>query len=101
MGRISNLFLTVSLAAGLASALTPAQAANTHGRHKRHHAAATIVRTRLVRGSDGRMHRVSVRHRYYEHFTGDSFAETDLTAGDVITGEDPVVRAAAIAALGN
>jgi cell division protein FtsI/penicillin-binding protein 2 len=47
------------------------------------------------------MHRVAVRHRYYEHFTGDSFAETDLTAGDVTTGEDPVVRAAAIAALGN
>ena len=44
---------------------------------------------------------MSVRHRYYEHFTGDSFAETDITAGDVTAGEDPVVRAAAIDALGN
>ncbi|GAC1644080.1 MAG: hypothetical protein NVS9B15_00940 [Acidobacteriaceae bacterium] len=40
------------------------------------------------------------RHRYYEHFTGNSFAE-DLTSGDVTTGEDPVVRQAAIEALGN
>jgi penicillin-binding protein 2 len=102
MGRISSFFVTVGLAAGLASALTPAQAATTHVRHKRkHQAVAAVVRTRLVRGRDGRMHRVAVRHRYYEHFTGDSFAETDLTAGDVTTGEDPVVRAAAIAALGN
>jgi penicillin-binding protein 2 len=102
MGRISSFFVTFGLAAGLASALTPAQAATTHVRHKRkHQAVAVVVRTRLVRGRDGRMHRVAVRHRYYEHFTGDSFAETDLTAGDVTTGEDPVVRAAAIAALGN
>jgi cell division protein FtsI/penicillin-binding protein 2 len=102
MGRISSFFVTVGLAAGLASALTPAQAATTHVRHKKkHQAVAAVVRTRLVRGRDGRMHRVAVRHRYYEHFTGDSFAETDLTAGDVIAGEDPVVRAAAIAALGN
>jgi penicillin-binding protein 2 len=102
MGRISSFFLTVGLAAGLATALTPAQAATTHVRHKKkHHAVAAVVHSRLVRGRDGRMHRVSVRHRYYEHFTGDSFAETDLTAGDITAGEDPVVRAAAIAALGN
>jgi penicillin-binding protein 2 len=102
MGRISSFFITVGLAAGLASALTPAQAATTPVRHKKkHHAAAAVVRTRLVRGRDGRMHRVAVRRKYYEHFTGDSFAETDLTAGDITAGEDPVVRAAAIAALGN
>jgi uncharacterized protein (DUF1501 family) len=72
MGRISSFFLTVGLAAGLVSALTPVHAATTHARHKKkHYAAATVVRTRLVRGRDGRMHRVSVRHRYYEHFTGD------------------------------
>jgi penicillin-binding protein 2 len=104
MGRISSFFFTVGLAAGLASSLTPAHAATKHVRHKKttHHAATvTRARTRLVRGRDGRLHRVAVRHRYYEHFTGDSFAETDITAGDVTTGEDPVVRAAAIAALGN
>jgi cell division protein FtsI/penicillin-binding protein 2 len=40
------------------------------------------------------------RHRYYERFTGHSFAD-DLTLGDVTAGEDPVVRAAAVQALGN
>ena len=40
------------------------------------------------------------RHRYYEHFSGVSFLD-DPTAGDITAGEDPVVRAAAVAALGN
>jgi cell division protein FtsI/penicillin-binding protein 2 len=40
------------------------------------------------------------RRRYYERFTGNSFAE-DQTEGDVTAGEDPVVRQAAIDALGN
>src|SRR5437868_43668 len=45
-----------------------------------------------------------VRHarhrRYYEKFYTSSFS-TDNTEGDVATGEDPIVRAAAIEALGN
>jgi penicillin-binding protein 2 len=40
------------------------------------------------------------RHRYYERFHMSSFAE-DLTNGDITAGEDPVVRQAAIDALGN
>ncbi len=41
------------------------------------------------------------RHRrYYERFYTSSYAD-DITEGDVIAGEDPVVRAAAIEALGN
>jgi penicillin-binding protein 2 len=40
------------------------------------------------------------RHRYYERFYTSSFAE-DITEGDVMAGEDPVVREAAIDALGN
>src|SRR5579859_1515493 len=44
----------------------------------------------------------SRRHRrYYEHFTANSFAMTDLTAGDITAGEDPIVRQAAVDALGN
>lgn len=70
-----------------------------HLQHGRRH--ATVARTVLVRGRNGKLHRVVVRHRYYEHFTGDSFAETDLTRDDVVAGEDPVVREAALAALGN
>src|SRR5665213_2950247 len=44
--------------------------------------------------------RARLMHRYGERFTASSYAD-DVTAGDVTTGEDPVVRAAAIAALGN
>src|SRR5580658_5068454 len=40
------------------------------------------------------------RHRYYERFHVSSFA-SDITEGDVTAGEDPVVRQAAIDALGN
>ena len=40
------------------------------------------------------------RIRFTERFTASSFAD-DVTTGDITTGEDPVVRAAAIQALGN
>jgi penicillin-binding protein 2 len=40
------------------------------------------------------------RHHYYERFTASSFASGDIFAGDVTAGEDPVVRQAAIDALG-
>jgi penicillin-binding protein 2 len=56
----------------------------THGGASLHHASLTYT-----------------RHHSYERFTGESFADGDLTAGDVTAGEDPVVRQAAIAALGN
>jgi cell division protein FtsI/penicillin-binding protein 2 len=41
------------------------------------------------------------RHRYYERFTASSFASSDELMGDVTAGEDPVVRQAAIDALGD
>jgi beta-lactamase class D len=40
------------------------------------------------------------RHHYYERFYTSSFA-SDITEGDVTAGEDPIVRQAAIDALGN
>jgi penicillin-binding protein 2 len=43
---------------------------------------------------------VTLRRRYYEHFYTSSFA-TDQTEGDIVEGEDPIVRQAAIDALGN
>jgi penicillin-binding protein 2 len=47
------------------------------------------------------MRRASGRvHRFTERFTASSFAN-NLTEGDVTAGEDPVVREAAIEALGN
>ena len=43
---------------------------------------------------------VSRRHRSYERFTASSFV-TSQGEGDIIAGEDPTIRAAAIDALGN
>ena len=57
----------------------------------------------LARSRSATVTSVSVstrRHRYHERFSMSSFAE-DITAGDITTGEDPVVRQAAIDALGN
>ncbi len=68
---------------------------------RRGHVVAVSTSTRLVRGRNGRYHRVSVRRRYSEVFTADSFTNTDVGQGDITTGEDPVVRQAAIDALGN
>jgi penicillin-binding protein 2 len=68
-----------------------------HGRRAAHLQTASIT----VRHGRGRRAGLRVRHRYYERFTGNSFADGDLTVGDVTGGEDPVVRQAAIDALGN
>ena len=77
-------------------------ARSTAVRHSARGRSATVRTVTYIRGRNGRLRRaVLVRHRYYEHFTGDSFAETDLTAQDSTAGEDPVVRAAALEALGN
>ena len=66
------------------------------------HAALTPApASRLVRGAQGRLVRVMVKHRGGgERFYANSFAD-DVTVGDVTDGEDPTVRAAAIDALGN
>ena len=41
------------------------------------------------------------RHRYYERFTASSFVNGVVGEGDVTAGEDPVVRQAAIDAMGD
>ena len=74
-----------------------------------HHAAASsrIQSRTSIRSARGRaasratLRAASLhgRHRFYERFTGNSFATSDIFAGDVTTGEDPVVRQAAIEAL--
>jgi len=62
------------------------------------HTQRRIARLRHTRATRTRYTR---RHRRsYERFYTSSYAE-DVTEGDVIAGEDPVVRAAAIEALGN
>ena len=66
----------------------------------RSQAAASHRANASTSSSSSRSYRTSRRHRYYERFQTSSFA-SDITEGDVTTGEDPVVRQAAIDALGN
>jgi penicillin-binding protein 2 len=69
-------------------------------RHTHPVAESAVVTVRSRSGA--RIRRtVLVRHRYYEHFSASSFTNDDITQGDVTAGEDPVVRQAAIDALGN
>jgi cell division protein FtsI/penicillin-binding protein 2 len=62
---------------------------------------ATKISAKSSRRRRGAKTRLAVRRtRHYEHFSASSYAD-NLTLGDVTDGEDPVVRAAAIEALGN
>jgi len=54
-----------------------------------------LARTRVTRTSAHRL-----RHRYHERFFTSSFAD-DIVEADMTAGEDPIVRQAAIDALGN
>ena len=65
---------------------------NQHARRR----MTRLARSRVIRSRYAR-HR---RHRYYERFYTNSFAE-DIADGDVTGGEDPIVRQAAMDALGN
>src|SRR6202043_518123 len=97
------LGMTMLLAAsGIAAsvnppALTPHRKARgvTENQHAKKR-MRTLARSRAPR-SRYATHR---RHHYYERFSTSSFA-SDITEGDVTAGEDPVVRQAAIDALGN
>ncbi len=70
-----------------------------HTRRRLHH----LARSRSAHSTSAHVTSVSAtsrRHRWHERFYMSSFAD-GLTAGDITTGEDPVVRQAAIDALGN
>jgi len=78
--------------------------AQQHISHMQHSRRAAHVSTVSLTTSHGHATHASLtvrRHRSGERFTGNSFADVDLTNGDIIGGEDPVVRQAAIDALGN
>ena len=79
-----------------------AQKRMTHLQHSRRAVRVSTVSLTTTK-SRGRVRRASLtrRRRSYERFTGNSFAAVDMTNGDLIGGEDPVVRQAAIDALGN
>jgi len=74
--------------------VTESAAAQKHMARMRHSSATVARRNRAT-------HVVAVsHHHYYERFYASSFA-TDQQEGDITAGEDPVVRAAAVEALGN
>jgi penicillin-binding protein 2 len=118
--RITYFVLILGLAS--AAFAKPASARPTHPTHRTHvahvqetaHARRHMAQLRhthpvdtertvvTVRTRSGHLRRaVLVRHRSYEHFSASSFTDSDITQGDVTAGEDPVVRQAAIDALGN
>jgi len=125
--RISGLAMVLFMLAGVLSAhatITPARhrhrmiVASTSHRMVAHsvrraragaayeHAEVAHVAGRASAHGHAAMVRVSGtrrRIRYYgERFTASSFTDVNaLTANDVTAGEDPVVRAAALEALGN
>ncbi|MGB8028443.1 MAG: penicillin-binding transpeptidase domain-containing protein [Terracidiphilus sp.] len=67
------------------------------------HAAArtTVAQRTATAGAHVRSASYHRRHHYYERFTASSFVQGAVGAGDITTGEDPVVRQAAIDALGD
>jgi penicillin-binding protein 2 len=67
-----------------------------HTRRRLHH----LAHARSTTGAVTPVSATTRRRRSYERFHMSSFAE-DIAAGDITTGEDPVVRQAAIDALGN
>ncbi len=75
-------------------------------KHTTHSSSSSASLHRVhATGSSATLHHVVLtarRHHYYgERFTASSFAKGDIFAGDVTAGEDPVVRQAAIDALGD
>src|SRR5882724_3184010 len=81
------------------------RAARRHLAAKSAAARATTARATGARAAGATLKTVSLRrrharHRWVERFTASSFAD-DITEGDIVEGEDPIVRQAAIDALGN
>lgn len=125
MSNLLRLFLLATLCAHT-SAWAQSPSSNKSSTvsstvHHRHHRARHIHHRTPVAGSrhvsthastraaapSARAHRTAARRRvyrrrrrYYERFTASSYAQQQ-TLGDIAGGEDPVVRQAAIAALGD
>jgi penicillin-binding protein 2 len=71
-----------------------AHAATAHPAH-RAYAARSATSAHLRRTA------LHTRHHYYEHYSTSSLLIGPVGAGDITTGEDPVIRQAAIDALGD
>ena len=96
--RVAWAIVAVLLLTSLSFARSVAKTRSGSATHVRESASVekSMVSKRKKRGTKKRVR----RHRWVERFYTSSFAD-DVVAGDVTTGEDPVVRAAAVDALGN
>jgi penicillin-binding protein 2 len=119
MKRIFLFVLAMTLAGSTVCLAATATTPTHHTRRKAHlQESATaqkhitrlqhsrrVVSTRAVYVRRGGAHlrraNLVIHRGGYERFYASSFTDVDLTQGDVTAGEDPVVREAAIAALGN
>jgi penicillin-binding protein 2 len=93
--HLSQTHRTVSHRAAATTARRPVAhtAASARTMHSRTAAARTSAHVRRAS--------LSRRHVSYERFTASSILDGAVGAGDITTGEDPVVRQAAIDALGD
>ena len=98
-------FLALEMTA-LAATINTRRTTRTRSRHRITESArarrrmSSLRRSRATAVRHGRRYRYARRHRYYERFYTSSFSD-DLTDGDITAGDDPIVRAAAVDALGN
>ena len=74
-------------------------AGGRHGRPTHSHLARRARKSEAAMAEGGNARRTH-RARHWERFTASSYT-SDSTAGDVTAGEDPIVRQAALDALGN
>jgi penicillin-binding protein 2 len=104
---VAFIFFLVVCQAGIAATVSPRSLTShkskspkisetQHARRRMGRLARSRAVAPTTRSAHSSLHR---RHRYYERFYTSSFAQ-DITEGDVTTGEDLVVRDAAIDALG-
>ena len=106
-----HLSVSHSSAAHRAATARPAQPAarSTSARNAATHSSAKAAPSSQARLTARGTARANARraalhprhHHSYERFTASSFAKGDIFADDITAGEDPVVRAAAINAMGD
>src|SRR5580700_4189698 len=71
------------------------------GPHTVSHAGVNTLASTASTGAHLQRTSLPRRHHYYERFTASSFVPGGVGEGDITAGEDPVVRQAAIDALGD
>jgi membrane carboxypeptidase/penicillin-binding protein len=91
---------TGSTASHAAAKSPPAHSATAHA-YTGHATAAHLTPRGQARAGARRVALTSRHHYSYERFTASSFADGSIFQGDITAGEDPVVRQAAVDALGD